>query len=594
MQHRIAPAPHAAPQAAQRDRDHRHRPPRQDLLHPRPERRDLAIAAQPAFGKDAYHFAGGQRFVDRVVCPLQYRGILLVARDRNRLGGTEHEAQQRDVEDPVIHHEAHRPTQVRHQQQRVHEADVVAHQQRRTFLGNLRGAIDAHPVQRIHQHPGDEAHHELGHQGEDVPGHQHVEQRRGEEDLRRIHAQRAQPQAETGRRHDQQRVQDVGAGDDPRQLLARRARLHEREQRHHVEAGEHADQGEVERNTPTARAAQEGQPVQPAHGRHAVPREVQIHAEGGQPERAQRHQADLHPPARHLLAQQRADAGADREQGEHQCVHRTVAAQRLARVDRQLRDQHRAEEPEPRDTQHRVEHRAIGAGDRQHPRGLAERVPVELQLRCSRRRRRNAPTCQIAGHRHRDRRAGRQQRPHASHQHQRVAGDHADQHRHLRARLDQPVAADQLVRLQRLRQDRVLDRSEHGGMHSHHEQHDQQQRCVMRVEAVRGQQHRADLEQLHVADDPALLVLLGQLAGSGGEQEERDDEQRRRQVGVERHGVVVQPHLERHQHHQRVAERIVVERPQRLGPEERRKAPLAQQCELAHAMPLVCRPRRGP
>ncbi len=116
----------------------------------------------------------------------------------------------------------------------------------------------------------------------------------------------------------------------------------------------------------------------------------------------------------------------------------------------------------------------------------------------------------------------------------------------------------------------------------------------MRIETVRGQHHRANLEQLHVTNDPALLILLGQLTGGGGKQEERDDEQRRRQIGVERHRVVAQPHLERHQHHQRIAERIVIERTQRLGPEERRKAPLAQQCELAHAVLRFWRCRNHP
>src|SRR5690348_17864898 len=105
----------------------------------------------------------------------------------------------------------------------------------------------------------------------------------------------------------------------------------------------------------------------------------------------------------------------------------------------------------------------------------------------------------------------------------------------------------------------------------------------MRDEARRRDRHRGDLEQLHPADDAGLLDLLRELPRRGREQEERQDEQRRREVGVERGRAVIQPQLERHQHQQRIAERVVVERRQRLRPEERRETTLTEQGELARS-----------
>ena len=103
---------------------------------------------------------------------------------------------------------------------------------------------------------------------------------------------------------------------------------------------------------------------------------------------------------------------------------------------------------------------------------------------------------------------------------------------------------------------------------------------AVRVERDRGERHRGDLEQLHEADDACLLEFLRELAGARRKQEERQDEQRRRDVRVEADRALVEAQVEADQHDQRVAERVVVERAERLGREERREAPQAQQLEL--------------
>ena len=63
------------------------------------------------------------------------------------------------------------------------------------------------------------------------------------------------------------------------------------------------------------------------------------------------------------LAGERAHADADREHREQQRHHVLVAAQHVARERRERREEDRAEEPQPRDAEERVEHRAVARRD---------------------------------------------------------------------------------------------------------------------------------------------------------------------------------------------------------------------------------------
>jgi hypothetical protein len=169
------------------------------------------------------------------------------------------------------------------------------------------------------------------------------------------------------------------------------------------------------------------------------------------------------------------------------------------------------------------------------------------------------------------------------HEHQAATEHHPEQDRQRGAGFHQTIAANQFTRLQCLRQDRVLDWPEHRGVHAHQEQHHQQQCRVMCVEAPGRDRHRHDLEEFHEANQPRLLIFLGELSGQRREQEERQDEQCRCQIGVQPLLRQVQPQLRGDQYNGRVAEHVVIERAQALHHEKRQEAALAQQSELTRS-----------
>ena len=143
---RIAPAEYRTPESAQCERNRRYRPAREDLFEAGAEWRDLAIAGQAAFGKEADQFAIRQRAIDLCKRAIEQCRVFLASRDRDRLCRAENETQARDVEDLVIHHEAHRPAHDTADDQRVHVADMVADQQRGAFIGNPLESLGLDPV----------------------------------------------------------------------------------------------------------------------------------------------------------------------------------------------------------------------------------------------------------------------------------------------------------------------------------------------------------------------------------------------------------------------------------------------------------------
>src|SRR4029078_223408 len=117
---------------------------------------------------DADDVAVGQLPVDRRERALHDAGIFLCHGYRDGLGGAEHVLHDRRFEDLVVHHEAHRPAHAAHDDQRIHEADVVAYEQHRTVFRNVfqPGGTDA--VERVDQQPVDETQQEFRHQGINV------------------------------------------------------------------------------------------------------------------------------------------------------------------------------------------------------------------------------------------------------------------------------------------------------------------------------------------------------------------------------------------------------------------------------------------
>ena len=124
----------------------------------------------------------------------------------------------------------------------------------------------------------------------------------------------------------------------------------QRIQRHDEQAAEHADQRAVECDVPAAR----GQEFRPgndgrARGVHAGMFKVQVEQAHRHADGSERHEADLHLVAGEPFAGQRAERSADGERREQQRVHRLVAADDVARISGQLRQDQRANQPEPRD-----------------------------------------------------------------------------------------------------------------------------------------------------------------------------------------------------------------------------------------------------
>ena len=87
------------------------------------------------------------------------------------------------------------------------------------------------------------------------------------------------------------------------------------------------------------------------------------------------------------------------------------------------------------------------------------------------------------------------------------------------------VAGDELVLAQMLRQQRVLDRSEHGRVRAETEERREEQRNAAVPQSPAPERHDADLGDLHPARDRRLVDPIGERARGAGEQEERRDEQ---------------------------------------------------------------------
>jgi len=163
----------------------------------------------------------------------------------------------------------------------------------------------------------------------------------------------------------------------------------------------------------------------------------------------------------------------------------------------------RAEEPQPRDADDRVEHRGVAVRDLQVGPGLGERVPVDRQpgvgSRRTRHQLRRDPAEQGDGQH--DRRHG-QRAVLAEPADQQPGADGAEQDRDEGAHLHQAVAAGQLVRVEVLRQVGELDRAEHGRLQPEQEDGQVDERRRLQRQAGAADQRHRDLGVLDAADEP--------------------------------------------------------------------------------------------
>ena len=305
----------------------------------------------------------------------------------------------------------------------------------------------------------------------------------------------------------------------------------------------------------------------------------QQHAEQGQADRAERHQADLHLVPAHALAEHRAQTDPQREHGENQRHHALVAVQPLLGVGRNLRQVDRAEKPEPGVAHQRARHRRTLAQAELHDHpGLTEDIPVQRQFRHGSRRLGNAQAGQVAEQRHADHRTGDDGRIAAAGHHD-AGADGAGQNRQEGAHFHQGVTAHQLLLLEVLRQDRILHRTEQRRLRAHGEQHGEHQRQVVQQHPGGAGKHDADLGELDLADQRVLGELLAKLAAEGREQKERQDEQQGAEID-QQIAVDARVELEEDGENQRLLEDVVVEGAEQLRHEKRQKALLAEQGEL--------------
>ena len=236
-------------------------------------------------------------------------------------------------------------------------------------------------INRVDQHPHDEAHQEFGHQQVDVNSHRSVQQSQHEVELRQAQARFQHTGSHQRRDHHEQRIHDVVGGDDARAMGSLAAALDQGVERHAVEAAEHREQEQIGHYPPMRGVGEKrGRAHQPGRG-EAARGPPQIDGEGRHADGAERHQTDFDLVTRQPLAGQRTQSYTDRKRREQQGHDILIAAQAFLGEAGEGGEKHRAEKPQPGNPQQSEKHRAITVRVTQIGERLADRVPVDHQLR---------------------------------------------------------------------------------------------------------------------------------------------------------------------------------------------------------------------
>ena len=286
-----------------------------------------------------------------------------------------------------------------------------------------------------------------------------------------------------------------------------------------------------------------------------------------------------------FFAQQRAHGDGNGEKGQDQGHDTGVARQVQSRQVGDLGQVDGADEPEPGNSQYRLEQTAFfSAASRMRPQVSGHRIPGHGAVE-RRRRPRDAEAGQIAGHCHHHHHDRKKQRnaaaaiPRAGAADD-AAGDGAQQDGHQGTHLHHRIAAHEFGVVQVLGQDRELERPEERRLHAQEENHAKQQGNVLYVQRRRRQHGDGDFAELDVADQPRLLVAVRQRPCRGREQEERQDQQPGGDIDQQVRGVLAdEPPVDEDQR-QRELVQVVVEGPEELGDEQRQQPARAQQPEL--------------
>lgn len=234
--------------------------------------------------------------------------------------------------------------------------------------------------------------------------------------------------------------------------------------RHAVQAGEKAQQGQVDQHTPVGGLREEGIDAHDVGSGQAPGCEIQVDGEDAHADGAKRHQADFHMTSAQDLAQERAGSDADGEHHQQEGRHMFVAMQNVLGKAGELAQKYCAEEPHPADPQQRAEHYQVAVRQLEVAKCLRERIPVDFQAGVGGRRCRHVLREQPAGHRHCQ--AGYRDAlvPDLGNRHDQAAGQVAQQDRNESAHFDYAVAAGEFAFAQHLGQKGVFYRTEQGRM----------------------------------------------------------------------------------------------------------------------------------
>ena len=415
----------------------------------------------------------------------------------------------------MIHQEPDGPGAGRHEQHRVHKADVVAHQHSRALGGNVFVALRAKAIHQARQQPGHKAQQVFGHHQEDIARHHRVEQADDEEQLADGETRAQQSAGQQSAGDHEQRVQDVVGGDHPSAMGGLAAQLNQRVHGHAVDAGKQRQQRQIGQHPPVRRLGQKGPHAKHLRRGQAPAGEVQIDRKHRHANGAQRHQANLHMAAAEHLTQQGTRANADRKHHQQQRSHLFVATQHVVRKGGEVAQEHRAKKPHPADAQQRAKHHNVAVRELEVAPGFGERVPVDGQARVGGGRHWHGLRAHTAQQRQGDAGGGHIHRANQGHGDQQATRHIAQQDGDKSAHLHHAIATRDFTLVQMLRQISELDRSKQRALQPHEKNAGQQQWHVLLPKPPAGQQHDHNFHRLQQADQQLLGVFVGQLATGG-------------------------------------------------------------------------------
>ena len=303
--------------------------------------------------------------------------------------------------------------------------------------------------------------------------------------------------------------------------------------------------------------------------------EAKVNQERRHAERRQRHGQQENAAMADDGGEDRAEPDADGENGVDGGFDLDAGAKPRFQQHGHKRQRHRAGEPEPAHAERAGPLFFVGAQLAHEAERRGDDVRVDLEARRGDARRGDEAACRPAGQRHRHQLrhdAGR-----AAPAARRIAaGDDAEQDGEEGRAFDERVAGRQFAGFQLVGENAVFDRAKQRGDDAKAEQGGVEQRqriCRPRVgqgaapEAGGGDHLDENLGEFQAPGYQRLVIGVGNLAAGRGEENRGQDEQPKRD-GDQRPGLFL-AQLEQDDHRQHVADEIVIEGREKLGPEQR-------------------------